>query len=177
MLITCLTHRAAAKLSIHDIRCVSAVWNTENGRFHPDAREHLHMSRTGKLITNLFSANRATVTAPDGTTTTVNARNAERGAAAVAIREIRATGTVTQKWTVAMTSRTGNKTAATEIFFGTDCGVTQDDTAGFERSEVQTVKMSREAVYSLAAEKFAVKSEDWQAANWERHLASVGTGA
>ena len=168
---TCLTRYETAKLSIHDIRLENAVWSPETSRFHPDAREHSHVSKNGQMLTNLFQLGTALVASQDGTVlAAVSARDASRAAASVALREIRAGRTPAHNWSVSMRNKSGESHSET-VFFGfdrPDRTVSQDDTADGELSHIE-MSLDEMAMFN----SFGIDDSDmdgWQERNWESHI-------
>jgi hypothetical protein len=128
---------------IHDIRLENAVWCPETGRFHPDARENLTVSRNGKILSNLFRLGTATVVSENGTVSEVSARSASRAAAAVAIRDIRKNGTPSHFWTVTMRNKKFGATHTETVRFGFDFVSHRDDSIGDERANIVVSDMGR----------------------------------
>jgi len=113
----------------HDVRCLCAVYHPETGRFGRDNREDVTVSNRGKILSNLFSRGTADVGG-----TAVVARSADRAAAAVALRAIRAGTVPAREYSVTMRNRSGatyNETVRFE--FDSENPITDHD-SGADRS-------------------------------------------
>lgn len=157
--------------AIHEIRLSVSRFDEKTGRFGRDQREHNPMSQNGKLLANLFQTGTALVASQDGTTlAAVVARSAERAAAAVAIREIRAGRTPTHNWSVSMRNKSGESHSET-VWFGFDNpngAVAQDET---EPEAYAVVELSLAEIAALDC--YGIDDSDmdgWQDRNWDAHI-------
>ena len=119
----------------HDVRLVNAVYSPETGRFHPDIREE--RTQVGrKILSNLFSLATASVSRM-GETYNVVARDMNRAAAAVALRDVRRGTVPAHQYDVTMTNRRGLSHSGT-VHFGFDAAPIADaaDADGTERSNI-----------------------------------------
>jgi hypothetical protein len=160
---------------IHDIRLENAVYHTETSRFGPDAREHLHVAKNGRILTNLFQKGTALVASQDGTVlASVSARNASRAAACVALRHIRSGGAPVSIWDVT-TFKNGGSHSET-IHHGFDHVAFRDDSFGDEKGMCEIELSVSEIALLDKMPYYETDVDGWQDSNWDGHLSRIGTG-